>query len=74
MAVPAALQLSSRDVASLVVIGIYILIIGIMWNAPVLKSILYPFKVISSPTPHCFLWQWQLQLAQPELDEHWCRC
>ena len=48
MGVPPDLQLSSRDVASLIVIGVYIILIGIMWNAPVLRSILYPFKVLLS--------------------------
>ena len=46
MGVPPDLQLSSRDVASLIVIGVYIILIGIMWNAPVLRNILYPFKVL----------------------------
>ena len=44
MAGPPELQPSKSDVASLIAIGIYIVIIGVMWNAPVLKSILYPFK------------------------------
>ena len=48
MAVPSQLQLSNSDVASLAVIGVYILIIGVMWHAPVLKNILYPFKACSA--------------------------
>ena len=47
---PPQLQLSNRDVASLIVIGVYVLIIGIMWHAPVLKNILYPFKARSAPS------------------------
>ena len=53
MAVPRELQLSRGDVGSLIAIGIYIILIGVMWNAPVLKSILYPFKACSAlPPPH----------------------
>ena len=32
---------------TLIVTGVYLLIIGFLWNVPVLKSILYPFKVLT---------------------------
>lgn len=32
---------------TLIVIGVYLLIIGFLWNVPVLKSVLYPFKVLT---------------------------
>ena len=52
MSIPPELQLSRNDVGSLIAIGIYILTIGVMWNAPVLKSILYPFKVCADVPLH----------------------
>ena len=52
MAVPPELHPSKSDVGSLIAIGIYIVIIGVMWNAPVLKSILYPFKASSASLKH----------------------
>ena len=54
MGAPPDLQLSGRDVASLIVIGVYIILIGIMWNAPVLRNILYPFKVLLNADPAAF--------------------
>ena len=35
---------SHREIITLAIIGLYIVVIAIAWNAPILSSILYPFK------------------------------
>jgi hypothetical protein len=39
---------SRREIITLAIIGLYIVVIAIAWRAPILKSILYPFKVPDS--------------------------
>ena len=39
---------SRREIITLAIIGLYIVIIAIAWHAPILKSILYPFKVLTA--------------------------
>jgi hypothetical protein len=45
MAVPSQLVLSHRDEVTLIVVGVYIVVIAVIWRAPVIKNVLYPFKV-----------------------------
>ena len=35
---------SRRELVTLIVIGVYLVVIAVAWNAPILRSILYPFK------------------------------
>lgn len=75
MLVPSELQLSKSDVGSLIAIGIYIFTIGVMWNAPVLKSILYPFKVCADfPSIVPFSIQDSVSSVLYECSTHQRRC